>query len=107
MPKQLVQGSEEEQFVGHVQAASGLLARMLFRAVALQGLPPQQVQAVAGPVALTVKEAYERMKIGRSTFYKLLRTDLNFPEAFEIAPGLERYSLADIDAYIARQKEGR
>lgn len=107
MPKELTKASEEDQFVAHVQAASGLLAKMLFRAVAYQAAPQQQATAIAGDKSLSLSQACQCLGISRSTFYKRMRSDLDFPESFEVAPGIYRYSLADLEAYIARQKEGR
>ena len=104
--KDSTKASEEEQFVAHFQAASGLLARMLYRAVAVQAIDPRTIIANTGSKGLTVKEAAEYLGIGKTSFYKLVRSDLTFPDPVEISPGIERYLESSLDAWRDRKQEG-
>jgi predicted DNA-binding transcriptional regulator AlpA len=52
----------------------------------------------------TVNEAAERLKVHRSTIYRLVKDDPTFPELLYIRPRCPRLNVAALDSWASRQK---
>jgi hypothetical protein len=54
-------------------------------------------------VLATINEAAERLRVHRSTIYRLAHTDPTFPSLLYIRPRCPRIKVTDLDRWCARQ----
>jgi predicted DNA-binding transcriptional regulator AlpA len=57
------------------------------------------------PYLLTIAEAFDLMRMGRSAFFKLRDDDPDFPKAVRLTPRVVRYKQSDIINYIDKRAE--
>ncbi|GHB03378.1 hypothetical protein GCM10009069_27590 [Algimonas arctica] len=55
---------------------------------------------------LNTKEAYVRMNISRSTFYRYRKDNPNFPRPLKLSESCMRYKLSDITRYCDSTQGG-
>ncbi|WP_158873954.1 helix-turn-helix transcriptional regulator [Antarcticirhabdus aurantiaca] len=58
-----------------------------------------------GGTLLTTAEACDFLKIGRTTLWKLERTDKAFPQAITYGQRLKRWRQRDLETYVKAQAE--
>jgi predicted DNA-binding transcriptional regulator AlpA len=56
---------------------------------------------------ITLQEFRERLKISRSTFWDLERTDPTFPKAVQITKRRKAYVMSEVDAWFQAKMDER
>ena len=59
------------------------------------------------PLVTTFVGAGRMIGVGRSTVYKLIETDPNFPKPIECSPGRKGLIVAELEAWVAHRASRR
>jgi predicted DNA-binding transcriptional regulator AlpA len=65
------------------------------------GIATAKLVVTVRPMLNTITEAAERLRVHRSTIYKLMKNDPTFPSFHYIRPRCPRLKVSDLDRWVA------